>query len=91
MVDDSAFEHVMRTSKFSTQPMDPSQPCPVYYAVKGGRDGSSVCTSWEDVRDILTETKEFYPTNTPSPIAVPGSGGDKIVDFARGLIRVSFP
>jgi hypothetical protein len=41
-------------SRSSTQPMHPSQSRAIYYAVKGGRDGDTVCTSWEDVRAVST-------------------------------------
>lgn len=43
----------------STQPMPQSQLRFVYYAVKDGRDGNTVCTSWEDVRAISAETNEL--------------------------------
>ena len=47
--------------------MDRSQLRPLYYAVKGGRDGNTVCTSWEDVRVVLAQA-DFRLTYTPLPI-----------------------
>ena len=63
----------MRTSQLRT----------IYYAIKDGRDGNTVCTSWEDVRVASAETVSFIPL-TPPPIAVPGSGGTKMHRFPRG-------
>jgi hypothetical protein len=49
--------------------MQSAQLRSVYYAVKDGRDGNTVCTSWEEVRAVSAETDEFCPTDASPPIA----------------------
>lgn len=76
----NAFEHVMRICEFQTQPMHPSQLRRTYYAVKDGRDGNKICTSWEDVRTLLTEAAQLSPTDAPSAITtVSSSGGARLL------------
>lgn len=59
--------------------MHPSQLRSTFYAVKGGRDGNKICTSWEDVRTALTEPLQRSLTDAPSAITtVPGSGGPQL-------------
>jgi hypothetical protein len=59
--------------------MHPSQLRPTYYAVKDGRDGNKICTSWNDVRTVLTETAELSLADAASAmIAVPSSGGAQL-------------
>ena len=55
--------------------MHPSRLHTTYYAVKDGREGNSICTSWDDVRVALTESTELAPTDSQLTITVvPGSG-----------------
>jgi hypothetical protein len=72
----------------SPQPMDSSQINPTYYAVKNGRDGSAIWTTWENVRAISIETNEFRPTDTPLPIAYSSNfRWDNGVDSTQYLIE----
>lgn len=60
--------------------MHPSQLGRTYYAVKDGRDGNKICTSWEDVRTPLTEPTELSPTDASlAIITVPSSGRPQVL------------
>ena len=41
--------------------MQASQLRRIYYAVKHGRDGNTVCITWDDVRGIFAEDQEISP------------------------------